>query len=263
MIPTKNLYRAGAGWIRTYTADQQAVINALTLDKSNAFTAVSTNPIVAWYKCEPTYLTLATLAITQMLDAGGRGNHTAVQGTAAARPTYDATGINSLGVATGDGGDSLSLPAAMYTLPTGSFTIIGVWKRASEDATNDALFGFGVAGVQRTTGFYSATAGTVSFRSKTANTTSISSTGNTNTNFAILHFRRSGTTQEVGVNNITPVTDTNAAGVPSVDSATLFTGGSFPFTGSLAEVFFLDISATSAQILALKTYLATKYAITI
>ncbi len=257
------IYHPNATWILHYTADQQSVIHSFKMNKDEAFQDVALNPVHCWLKSEAEHLVLASTAITQYLDVSGKGHDTDVQGTGTARPNFNSTGLNGIGTSEYDGGDSLMLHSDLFALPNGEFEVIAVAKRPSEDASADGIFGFTVSGTLRSILFYSGTSGTISFRNKTPSTATTDTTGNTNTDYQIIHGRRVGVGEAVGVNNEAEVVDTDATNVPSVDAGLIGASGSFGLNGELAEIFFLNRTATVAERLALKTYLSVKFAISI
>ena len=219
----------------------------------------------AWYDfSQSSYLTLSSAAITQALDRSGNGNHTAVQATGTARPTFDATGLNGKGVATFDGGDFLTLPSALYTIPSGDNTLFIVSKRTSEDGTFDSPLCMGENGVNN--GYvmlYSNVAGSCLFRNRQVGGSLATTTGDTNTDFQILRGRREGTTQGMSVNGGTEATLTTATDPTTVDigyiGATAVS--SLFLTGEIAEILIYNRSLTTAEISLVNTYLNNKWAL--
>lgn len=255
------IYGPNAPWIDAYTPDQQAIIHAFGLSKADAFQNTSRNPIAAWYKHEAEYMTLATLAITTLLDAGGKGNDTDVQSITTARPTYNATGLNSKGVGVYDGGDYLVLPTALLSLPSGSYNVISVNKRETDHASNDGVWAFTQSATLRALAFYGSTVGQYNFRSKAAGSSNVVITGADSDAFNVFTHRRDGVTTGVAINDDTEITDSLATDVTGITSGTLGTASTFFLTGEIAEIMFLDVNATPTQLQAVRDYFYAKYAI--
>lgn len=216
----------------------------------------------AWYDAShASYLSLSGAAITQFLDRSGNGNHTGVQGTSTARAQHAASQINGLPAATFDGGDGYDLPSALYSIPNGANTVFAVAKRTSEDASIDGIFSLREAGNARLVLFYLNTAGNISYRSNQGGTV-VSQSGNTNTNFQILHGRRSGTTQAVTANGQAETTDTNGLDESGCDGGRIGEGSTGLYlTGSLAELLIYNRSLSVREIAQVERYLSNKYAI--
>lgn len=260
------LYHPLAGWINNFTTEQQAMIHAGQLNKDNAIYEYATL-VDAWYDfTSAAFLTLSSTAITQALDKSGNDNDTDVQGTAAARPTWTSNQQNTLSGAVLDGGDFLTLPSALYSIPQGDNTVIVVAKRSVEDASFGIVYSMGESGVNNgNLLLYNVTAGQVIYRNSQAVGSSPVSSGNTNTDFNILRGRREGTTQAVSVNNGTETTNTNATDPTTVDIGYIgqSASGSLFLTGAIEEIFILNDSATTAQLAAFEGMLASKYNITL
>ena len=221
----------------------------------------------AWHDTtDASYLTLVSPAITQFLDRSGNSNHTNVQGTSTARPTFTATQLPSgLSAAVFDGGDVLTAASALHSIPNGDFTIFAVAKRATEDASAQAIFSMGVGGFLRSGVVYSATAGIVSAISNTTGSGFVNNTGNTNTDYQIITFRKSGTTQALSVNGGAEATNTSAADNASIDS--FYIGGNAAGAGQLAGgvaiLLAYNRSLSAAEITSINTYLANLTGITL
>jgi hypothetical protein len=216
----------------------------------------------AWYDTtSDDYLTLDGTAITQMLDRSGQGNDTGVQGTASSRPTRALSQINGLQAATFDGGDVLSIPSALYSIPDGDNTIILVSKRTSEDGTTDSILGFRDGAVGKLVIFYDTVSGILRYRSNDTGTNNVTSTGNTNTDFNISTAYRDGVTQSLSINGGVAQTDANGSDATGIDGAVIGEGSTsaFPLAGVIAEILIFNRALTSTEIDNINTYLSNKY----
>lgn len=232
---------------------------------AGGFSPAAVGDLVAWYDfSDSAALTLASTAITQALDLSGRGNHTAVQGTGTSRPAFAANQQNGLAMATFDGGDQLLFPQAVLDVAAGNNTIFAVANRTSEDGSNDGIFSVGTGTTNYLMIFYPGTAGQVQYRSRVFGAGGVISTGNTNTNVNIITGRREGTTQAVSVNGGAEVTDANGGDAPTKDAGQLGNtlNGLF-LTGRLGELFFYNRSLASAEMIAVRAYLSTKWGVTL
>jgi hypothetical protein len=256
------LYYPGAAWLSAFSSVEQELIASQKLTKEVATALFSS--VVAWYRARSTSLTLVGTAITQMLDVSGNGNHTDVQGTATMRPTFDATGINGVGIANFDGGDQLTLPSSLYSIPNGSSTLFVVANRTSEDGTNDGIFCLGTGIVNKLLMLYPVTSGSIQYRSSSAGSGGVFSTGNTNTDPNIIMGRRSGTTQAIAVNGGAETSDSNASDDNTIDAGLIGrTVNNLLLTGRIAEIILFNTSLTADQINIIEAWLGTQYNITI
>lgn len=223
--------------------------------------------LLAWYDISlSAYLTLDSTAITQFLDRSGNDNHTDVQATGTKRPTFNSTGLNSLGIAELDGGDTLELPSALYTIPSTENTIVAVAKRTSEDASIDSIVTMSEAGATRFDLAFDSTSGQLNYRSNDSASGDVQKSGATNTDWQIIIGRRDASTaQGINYNNLTEATNANAVDEAGIDSA--FVGSandsSNYLTGSIAEILFYDSLIDTGDLFVLYEYLSQKWNITI
>lgn len=230
----------------------------------NQLVAPNMSGLVAWYDfSNSTYLTLAGSAITQALDRSGSSNDTAVQGTAAARPTVSTNQQNGLQTATFDGGDFLNPPSALYSLANGDNTAFVVAKRNTEDGAAKQIFSFGTspAGANRYNLAYNTTSGSIAFRCNTA-AGALSNNGNTNTNYQLITAFRSGVTQSLQVNNGTPATNSGATSNSDVGAASIGAisiANSFFLTGGIGEMLFYNRALSATEIVQNNRYLLNKW----
>jgi len=216
-----------------------------------------------WYDASnAAYLTLSATAITQMLDRSGNGNHTAVQGTGTARPTWTANQQNGLPAAVFDGGDTLVLPAGLLTIPTGNNTIFTVSKRTTADAFIRRIITIGASGSTRTEVGYTATANTVDYQSRNASGSMVAATGFTETNSIITSAYRSGTTQSISVNGGAATTNANGADATGITEGAIGAnslGNSLFLIGAVSEILIYNRALTTAEIAQVESYLNSKW----
>jgi|TARA_B110000503_G_scaffold135871_1_gene217204 hypothetical protein len=157
----------------------------------------------------------------------------------------------------------MTLPSALYTIPSGANTLFVVAKRTTETgligttiamatgATNQYFHIFGVAGFQ-------------SFTNRDAGGGSRSVSGITNTNFSVAYMRRSSTTQGIAVNSTTLSTNTSATDATPT-AAYIGTAASLtlPLIGSIAEIILYNAAITDAQALTVMNYLSRKWNVTL
>ncbi len=245
-------YSPLAGWISNYSPDQRALIHALKLREDEAFLGVEGNPLVFW--AEGSRESAGSMA--QWSDYGGWGNH-ATQGVGAKQPTSGNTTQNGKNVIDWDGGDSLELPAGLYSIPNGPYTMFIVSKRDTETAAVETLWLALTGAIGSAIFAYNATAGAIVFRNGVVS--SASKGGGTSTNFQVLRARRSGTTHALTFNGNTEVTNTTAVDVATIDSMLLGYSPSNPLTGSIAEVIICNRSLSTSEIALIKAYLFAKW----
>ena len=217
--------------------------------------------LTAWYDfSDSTYLTLSSTAIRQALDRSGNGNDTAVQGTGSARPTFTASQINGLSAGVFDGGDTLALPAALYTIPAGNNTIFTV--AAPTDLGQGAVIEFSESADSVETIRYGLTTNSVAYKNYTAPGILESLTFDTLVPNIITVFR-SGTTESISINGGTAVTDSSGGNVTGISSAYLgSSAGDVPFfTGKLGEVLVYNRALTAAEITSVQNYLSAKWSV--
>lgn len=224
------------------------------------FSATQVPSLQAWYDfSNSAYLTLVSTAITQALDRSGNGNHTDVQATTTKRPTWAAAQLNGLSTATFDGGDTLALPSALYTLANGNNTVFTVSQTGS--GTNARIITLSEAGSSRLyVGNASATA--VEYQSSTSVGVGPNVTANPNIYNLFTGFR-SGTTQSISVDGGTAATNTGGLDESGVDAA--FIGSradtGLYLTGGIAEILIYNRALSVAEINQVELYLANKWGI--
>lgn len=219
--------------------------------------------MIAWYKAD----TLPLGAISSWPDFSGNGNDTGTQGTSTARPTATASQLNNRTVAIFDGGDSLAIPAAIYsTTPNGNNTIFVVSKRNTETGSQEIIFGATESSSVRWQLRYTATSGAVAYwNSTSAPGTEAVSTSNTNTNFNIIRASVNGATLSVSVNNTNTASNSNAVAENGINSAFLgtTTAASSWLIGGIAEVIIYNRFLSSAEVSQVQNYLSKKWGITL
>lgn len=222
----------------------------------------------AWYDfSQSAYLTLISTAITQALDRSGNGNHTAVQGTSTARPTWTSNSLNGLPGATFDGTtDYLTPPSAIRTAitRTTAHTMFYVFKSAENGASifrNIINAGKGGAGADMLTislrsdilrvGYYNGSAYSSKSTAFTDTTTghvlSVSHAANTAPTCLLDGATMSGTDTPAG-----NVEDAIKLGGETQDDLK-------NFSGVMYEILIYDRVLSSAEITQVELYLANKW----
>ncbi len=212
---------------------------------------VATASLLAITTVEPltTNYVAAAMALdraSQWTDSSGQGNNF-TQSTAATKSVIKPATLNSHGVMAFDGVNTLTGPSGLYTIPNGPNTLFTIARRASEAATTTRLLTMVQSGVaNRYLTSFSSTAGSVSFASSGG--TSISNTGNTNTNFQIMCFRRTGTAQGVIINNGTEAVNASGGNGTPVDRCDLGSlSGAGGLIGDIAKVALWDSYLSDAE----------------
>ena len=224
----------------------------------------SSNPVSgglqAWYDfSNANYLTLSATAITQALDRSGNGNHTAVQGTGTARPTFSTNQLNGLPTATFDGGDTLAPPAALYAITNGDSTVFAVSKINAETAArhNVLYLANGASGTY--TLRYAITASRIEFQSNTdfsVNTLN----GITSTSYQLFTATHNAASLLVHIHN-----GANGAGGVGANTTSdrMYIGsrqGSAEFlTGGIGELLIYNRALTTVEATQVETYLGNKW----
>lgn len=221
----------------------------------------------AWYDTSlATYLTLDGSAITQLLDRSGNSNDTDVQATGSKRPNFNSTGLNGLGIAECDGGDTLELPSALYTIPSTVNTIIAVARRTSEDASVDSILTMSESGATRFDLAFDSTAGQLNYRSNDIASGDVQKSGATNTDWQIIVGRRDTVgDQAVSFNNGTEATNSNAVNEPGIDSAFIGSANDSSnfLIGDFAEILLYSTLLPTGDTFVLSEYMSQKWNITI
>lgn len=257
--------------ILTATATVAAKIfagNKIKVGPTDIYTvsSVSTTIITTLETLTATYPTLTSISVghaSQWSDKSGQGSH-ATQGTSTAQPKYVGNSLGGKSVLAFDGGDTLALPSTLYSIPNGASTLFAVAKRDTEAATSTRIISMNQGA--GTFGYYlnfSATVGTVEYLNNTA--LNVASTGNTNTNYQIITALRSGITQSISINNNTPTTNTNGAGVSGIDRAYIASNNNTDrfLIGAIAEILIYNRALSNAEMARINRYLSTKWVTTI
>lgn len=203
-------------------------------------------------------------AISQLMDRSGWGNHSNEQATSGKRATNTANQLNGKPTLRFDNGDTyLISKQALFDVANGANTMFIVGKRTSEAGAVDTMISATEAGGQRYNAKFSATAGAINFISRTGDASLVTSTGNTNTKYNIMRFRRSGTTQAIAVAGGTETTNSSGADESGVDS--IYIGSRLDidgyWDGNLAEIRIYNKSLSTAEILEVEVFLADKWAV--
>ena len=232
---------------------------------SNNPRAIFGNNLQLWLDAaDPATITSVAGATSQWADKSVNGYH-ATQGTGARQPTTGLNTLNGRNVLNFDGGDDMSVNSALGAIMGGANTCWIVMRRATEAGGSTRAFTMSTSGTSNYTIDYSSTAGSIFCRHNNAGT-GISNTGNTNTNFQLVRFRRNGTTQAVSVNNNTETSNTSAANVATVNEVTigaLVTSGRL--VGDIAEIIMVNSSydASASQTIRINQYITAKWGLTL
>lgn len=206
-------------------------------------------------------------SLIQLFSTPRFGNHTAEQGTAAARPTYAVAQQNALPAATFDGGDTLALPSNLYSLTNGANTIFAVAKRNTEAGTTANIISMGDSAVaNRLALSFNSTAGELLFRNDSGAGASVTLAGVTNTVYSIIRASFNGTTGlALARNNGTASTATTGALCNTIDRAYIGSRSATDLylTGGIGEILIYNRLLTAAEIIQVNRYLSVKWGITI
>jgi len=160
--------------------------------------------------------------------------------------------------------DQMTLPSAVYTIPSGANTLFVVAKRATETGLIETTIAMATGATSQYFHIFSSTAGFQSFTNRNAGGGSRSVSGITNTNFSIAYMRRSSTTQGIAANSTTLSTNTSATDTTPT-AAYIGTAASLtlPLIGSIAEIILYNAAITDAQALTVMNYLSRKWNVTL
>ena len=200
-------------------------------------------------------------AIGQMDDKSGNGNHV-TQGTESAQPDAGTATLNNKSVVTYDGGDTLSIPSGLFSVPNGNNTLFIVAK-TSLDTTRQRIIGMTEAAGARYLLEFSAVSGNMLWQSRNASGSGVTLTGVTKTNFNIFTCFRSGTTQSISANGGTPATNTSGVDEAGIDRADISgaDGASLFVTGDIAEVLIYDKAFSASETTITQSYLSNKWGV--
>ncbi len=229
-----------------------------------ADTYLPTTGLVMHYATDRSaYLTLAGSAITQFLDLSGNGNHTGIQSSAGLRPVWTANQQGGLPTAVFTS-DTLALPSFALTLPTGSNTSICIAKRTTEAGVTNNIYSVTQNGIKNNyAAGYSATSGNIDVRNGNSPANKLTSTGNTNTNYNIIAYKRIGITQWISINGGAWLSNDLAEDGTLMDHGFIgsIDGNDSLLIGGIAEMLFYNIALSDVQITAAVAYLSSKWGI--
>ena len=204
--------------------------------------------------------------VSQWNDKSGKGNHV-TQGTALIQPVYNPAQLNSNAVISFDGTNALVLPSALYSIANGANTIFVTSKRDTEAGTTNVVLSLGEgADVNRTALSYNSTSGQVIFINHAGAGSSVTKSGNTNTNYQILMGSfNGGTGLTVNTNNGTAATSTTGAVSSAVDRGSIGarTSSSLFLIGDIAQIVVYNRLLSTTEIIQVNKFLAQKTGITI
>lgn len=203
-------------------------------------------------------------AVSQWNDKSGNASN-ATQGTGSAQPGTGVVTQNGKNVLTFDGGDTLILPAATYTIPNANNTLFVV-SSTSLPGTQERVIGMAETASGRWHFQYPSAAASVSYLSSTSSGVDITiSSGVTKSNYNIFTCFKSGTTQSISYNGATAVTNASGANESGIDSATIGSelGTVLFLTGAIAEIIVYSRALSTAEINQVNRYLSNKWGITL
>lgn len=198
--------------------------------------------------------------VTSWADKSGNANNATTSSGSPRTGDTTQNGKNVIDFTT----DQMTLPSALYTIPSDANTLFIVSKRTSETGLTTTTISMATGATNQFFHIYGGTAGTQSFINRTSATPVVSTINNTNTEFNTAFMRRSGTLQEIAVNTMNTTTNTSALNVTPT-SAFIGTAASstLPFIGSIAEIILYNSALTNAQALSVMRYLSNKWNITL
>lgn len=258
----------------TASADQTSKMQAgmkLRMKGTDIYTIVSVSTV--------TITTLETLSqsyaadamaldrISQWNDKSGLGNH-ATQATALSRPIYNPVQLNGNSVITFDGANLLSLPSGVFNIPNEAHTVFVVGKRNTASG-NQALLNMNVGVSPSNQAWliqYANTAGNILYQNRALNTSAVTSTSNTTTNFNIIQGDYDGASNiNIRINNGTATNNTNSALVSTVDGAAIGATdeGTNNLTGHIGIVLVYKALLTTSGISQVVKWLSRKTAIAV
>ena len=262
------LYYPNANWIKGYSEDRQSIIHALKLNKDDAFQDTPGNTLLGWFKAQDgglkdgsgDIITADSTPIAQALDFSGHVNNTDIQTTGTARPIYTASGINSIGTMTCDGGDFLDLPSEFYSVTNGSYTIFLVLERDTSSPNFENSYSFENGSFLALARYGS---GTNVYAARSWTTGSVASAGDIGLGPNVINVRRDSTAIGCSANNGSEGVTFNAIDTVATSAAILAKpGGLLGCIGKVSEIIIIqeNLDATSRGII--NNYLGDKYNIT-
>ena len=200
-------------------------------------------------------------AVSTWGDKSGNNND-ATQVTVSRQPTTGVTLQNNKNVLDFDGGDSLVLPSALYSIPAGDSTVFVVSVQTS--SALDYIISMTEGGASRYALRYNSGLTDIGFRSRSDSVNTVTATGGTSTNFQVLMGRRNGTLQAVSINGGSEFSNNLALDETGIDGAkigNLTDAAGFQLTGSIAEIILFSRSLSQDEISDVVNYLKTKWSI--
>lgn len=210
-------------------------------DKTNFITRDSSNDVATWG------------------DLSGNGYDLTAAGAKQPRLVVDQQGgLPSINF---DGSHQMVIPSGLFAVPNGASTIFIVSQRASESGSTETIFNLSDSTAADYFIIYSASAGIISFKSRDGAAGTVSSSGNTLTNYNIIRGRRTGTTQAIAVNGSSETTNASGVDSSSIDSGDVGASNNdnLFLNGYIGEIVIYNASLSVANILLVETYLANKW----
>lgn len=248
---------------RALTAAEIIQVNRYLSNKWNISITVplSLAPTLWLDASDSSTITSVAGAVSQWNDKSGNG-YNVTQAVSAAQPTTGVATQNSLNVLTFDGSDTLALPAALYSIPNGSYTIFAVAKSSVDNALERIICM--TDGINQVASLaYTGTSGQIAYLNNSSfNAVNVNGT---KANFNIFYGRRSGTTQAISINNAAEVSNTNAVNLSGITVANIGSFANFDtfLTGSIAEILIFNKSLSATDIISINQYLSAKWGVAI
>ena len=225
----------------------------------SSFSPLDLSPIVWLDASDTSTITASSGFVSQWNDKSGNG-YNVVQATGANQPTTGSATINGLNVLSFDGSNdrmqNLSVPSSsrphtyvIVAKETSSITVTKSLLNTGSDTNGMALFLTGTSPNRSIRVFYGAVAAGPNIP-----------TTNVNICFVVMN----GANSQIGFNStISSVTTTGATRAAGIRVGSNGSGTGEFFNGQIAEVLYLNSALTANQRLALFSYLASKWGVTL
>lgn len=237
----------------------------LTVFNTGGFSPLDYSPLGLWLDAKNAASVVQTDDVDQWTDQSGNANN--VTGTTTARPTYSATGLNSLPAIDFDSNDFM-VKTDTATLHGDNVTVFVVCQRETDSGAQQNITGQFPAANREWLIFVNSSdkfAASVSADGSAAVTATTNDTATTGTAF-LVEMWTDGTNLNIKVNNGTAATAGFTSAI-NTGTSNMFvgqggSGGGF-FQGKISEEILYTATLTSDQRTAVRNYLAAKWGITL
>ena len=220
------------------------------------------NPVLWLDASDRSTITESDGNISTWADKSGNGNDV-TQGSASLQPTLGTSTQNGLNVIDFDGGNSLTLPSDLHSIPDGNNTFFAIAKRDTETGSTENIVNMQESGSVRYATIFDSTANQLGAINSNVSDFILLS-GTSNTDYQIINFIRDGVQRTLTANGSISTTDNDGVSEDGVDSAAIGSNaavsGAF-LTGSIAEVILFDYALSDTQISLMNQYLSNKWGI--